>query len=234
MKPNLIVSPVIKFPIDAATRIADEINNLLKKKSSISIALSGGNTPRAVNKELTKQDIDWGKISLYWSDERMVSHDNIDSNYRMNYDSLLNCIKKSIKGTFAIPYNKSSEVSANLYENILFDNLGDNPKIDICLLGMGDDGHIASLFPHQDYDDSRLAVASISPNKPANRVSLTIPFIAKSTKIFVMINGKTKAERISEVISGKSDLPAAKLFKLRPDIIWLLDTEAAYCLTIPG
>ncbi|MEI6520888.1 MAG: 6-phosphogluconolactonase [bacterium] len=234
MTPNLIVSPAIKFPVEAATRIADEINDILKNKSSIRIALSGGNTPRAVNKELVKHDIDWSKVNLYWGDERMVPHTNIDSNYRMNHDSLINCIKQQPMGIYAIPYNKSSEMAAELYDNILHESLGDDLKIDIILLGMGDDGHIASLFPGQKYDDSRFAVASISPKIPANRVSLSLPFIAKAAKIFVMINGNTKAERIADVLNGKSDVPAAKLYRLRPDIIWLLDSAAAHCLTMPG
>ncbi len=222
------------FPNNAAKLINDEIIQLIKKQKIVRIAFAGGNTPRDVNTILSEMNIPWDKIYLCWGDERMVPHDDSDSNYRMTNDSLIKYITMPPKGIFPIPFNKDPEIAAKSYENLLKNNLGDDCKIDIMLLGMGTDGHIASLFPNQNYNDNRIVVASVSPIEPSQRVSMSLAFIAKSTKIFIMINGESKAKIIEEIFAGKSGVPAAMLYKLRPDIIWLLDSSAAQFLTTGG
>ncbi len=208
--------------------------NRIEKAGKVNISLSGGSTPKAIFDELASNyatHIDWSKVFLFWGDERCVAPTDEQSNYLMTYNHLLSKVNIPETNIFRVKGEWSVEDAVSDYEIILKNNLplvNDIPQFDIMLLGMGDDGHTASIFPdHIDlWDNDTLCVEAEHPETQQKRVSLTGKVINNSKEIFFLVTGQTKANIVEAIINQKNDYlkyPASRV--LNP--IWLLDSLAA-------
>ena len=212
------------------------------------IAISGGNTPKrtfelmADPAEKFATAMPWTLIELYWVDERTVPPDNKDSNYHMTREALLNKVPLKAENIFRIEGELDPEQAAARYESAIRNHLrlegAQGPRFDVLALGMGDDGHTASLFPHTDAINElgRIAVANQVPQKDTWRVTLTWPVINEARDVFFLIAGKDKAQPLYDVLLGKYDpetLPSQLIRPRSGRLLMLLDRDAAALLPRP-
>lgn len=216
--------------------IAAAAQEAIAKRGFFSIALSGGSTPRALYQSLAADEsIDWPKWWLLWGDERTVPPDHVESNYRMVRETLLDRIStppglvlSPVAGEFAL---LPPEEQAQAYEAALRAEFGaELPQIDLNLLGMGADGHTASLFPFTFAlrERQRLFVANDVAKLNSTRLTMTLPLIEASRQILFLVCGADKAPALHEVLHGKHDpshYPAQFLRDL-PNVTWLVDEAA--------
>jgi len=212
------------------------------------IAISGGSTPKRTFELLANPAekfvtaMPWAKIELYWVDERMVPPDDQDSNYHMTREALLDKVPLKPEQIFRIEGELEPEQAAARYESAIRNHLrlegAQGPCFDVLALGMGDDGHTASLFPHTAAIDEmiRIAVANYVPQKDTWRVTLTWPVINEARDVFFLIAGKDKAEPLHQVLQGKYDQETFPSQLIRPRngrLLMLLDKDAAALLPTP-
>ena len=216
----------------AARHIVDTLSKVLESRDRASLVLTGGSTPRLTYTVLAERHhdaLDWSRVDLFMGDERFVPFDHADSNYRMVKESLLTGIKPG--NVFPMPTNEESPTrAADVYERTLRDYfVGARPVFDLQLLGLGDDAHVASLFPGSPYLDEaeRLVLATTAPAESPvrDRITLTFPAINASRRIFFIVAGANKREAILRTIES-GDTPAARVHP-REDLIWLVDEAAA-------
>jgi 6-phosphogluconolactonase len=193
---------------------------------TFSIALSGGETARACYEHLAEtagSQVDWWKVDVYWGDERCVPHDHKDSNYRLAREALLDRV-----GAANATHLMRCAEGPDPYQL----RLGELGRIDLVHLGMGADGHTASLFPRSpalDADPGRLVTMNEDPSgtHPYRRMTLTFAGIARANLVVVTVAGEEKAEALAAVAAGE-DLPAARIKADR--VVWLVDPAAASAL----
>lgn len=193
------------------------------------VALSGGNTPKAIFQELlTRQaEVDWSRVLLFWSDERAVAPTDAESNYKMAMDAAFSHLIPA-DHIFRMYAELDLEEEARKYEIIIKSRV---KAFDLVMLGMGDDGHTASLFPHTKALDitGRLVAANDVPQKRCRRMTLTYDGIAYSRLVVFYVFGKNKASMVKQVLQGSYDFheyPSQRVHAL-----WLLDKSAASLLT---
>lgn len=206
------------------------------------VAISGGTTPKRMFALLADpgqpflQQVPWDKLELYWVDERCVGPDDADSNYRMTREQLLSRVPLPPDKIFRMEGELEPEEAAAKYETYLRNNFrlegAQAPAFDLIFLGMGDDGHTASLFPHTDAINElgRLVVANHVPQKDTWRVTLTAPVINQGKRVVFLIEGGAKADKLHEVLLGDYDPEALPSQMIRPEsghLYLLLDAEAA-------
>ncbi len=185
----------IDFCVDYFFWIAEES---IKDHGFFAIALSGGNTPKAIYQEITSERhakrVDWSKVLLFWSDERCVPPTHPDSNFKMAMDAGFAKVPIKPDQIFRMEAEKDFEEAALKYEEIIKKTLPSN-SFDLILLGMGDDGHTASLFPktHGLHAHSRLVIANYIPKLEAWRLTLTFECINAARHIAIVVMGKSKA-----------------------------------------
>lgn len=209
------------------------------------IAISGGSTPKrtfelmANPAEKFAAAMPWAQVELYWVDERTVPPDNKDSNYRMTREALLDRVPLKPGNIFRIEGELDPEEAAARYESAIRNHLrlegAEGPRFDVLALGMGDDGHTASLFPHTAAINEmiRIAVANQVPQKDTWRVTLTWPVINQAHDVFFLIAGRDKAQPVHDVLLGKYDPEVLPSQLIRPSngrLLMLLDTDAAALL----
>ncbi len=216
----------------AARHIVDTLSKVLDSRDRASLVLTGGSTPRETYTILANEhnaSLDWQRVDLFMGDERYVPHDHADSNYRMVKESLLTGIKPG--NIYPMPTEEESpERAAEVYERTLRDYfIGARPVFDVTLLGLGDDAHVASLFPGSPFLDEaeRLVLATKAPAESPvrDRITLTFPAINASRRIFFIVAGAHKREAILRTLES-GDTPAARVHP-REDLIWLVDEDAA-------
>ena len=169
---------------------------LMRKKQNkrFSFVLTGGESPRKLYKKLSKIDIDWNNIDLFWGDERYVSHQSKDSNYRLAFNEFIKKIKLDKKNIFPIKTNKSiSKASAEYSSTVTKYFKYKKISFDYCLLGMGNDGHIASLFPGSENLYKKFVTKPII-RKDFKRITLGLNIINNSKKILLWLNNKSKSK----------------------------------------
>ena len=211
----------------------------------VRIAISGGSTPKAAFQLLGDRDqpwrsrMPWDKLDLYWVDERTVGPDDSESNYRMTREALLDHVPLKAEQIHRIEGELEPEAAAARYESELrysFRPAGaEIPRFDLVELGMGDDGHTASLFPNTQglHETSRLVIANHVPQKDAWRVTLTWPVINRARSVFFLIAGADKANVLSEVLTGPQDperLPSQLIWPVSGILTLILDRAAAALL----
>lgn len=189
---------------------------------TFSVALSGGDTARTCYERLADvgDEIDWWKVDVYWGDERCVPHDHADSNYRLARESLLDRV-----GAANATYLMRCAEGPDAYQL----RLGDLGRLDLVHLGLGPDGHTASLFPDSaalDADPGRLVAMNDDPtgHNPYRRMTLTLGGIARANLVLVTVSGAEKAEALAAV-AADDQLPGARISAER--IVWLVDPAAA-------
>ncbi|CAH9018493.1 6-phosphogluconolactonase [Candidatus Nitrosacidococcus sp. I8] len=214
-----------------------EVANLaISQKGSFHVALSGGNTPKGLYKLLANtpyiNEIDWQKVYIYFGDERYVPMDDKESNYRMARESFLDQIPIPPYQIFRIPTeDPNPQVSADSYAELLKNYLPDQSKFDLILLGVGSDGHTASLFPHTSILEvrDRLVAAVYVEKLNTWRISITYPLIEQAHQVFFLASGIGKSLVIANILKnleGK-DYPIQLLLQAKEEVVWYLDKQAA-------
>jgi len=213
-----------------------------KENRPISVALSGGSTPKRIFEYLAtncRDLIDWKKILVFWGDERCVSPENLESNFRMARESLLDHVPIEKSNIFRIMGETDPNYEAGRYSEIVCQRVAsrDNiPSFDIFMLGLGEDGHTASIFPdslHLLVSDKLYEVAE-NPSSGQKRITATMKIINHSRTVVFFANGMAKAEIVARVIGreqGWERLPAAMVNPGKGDLLWLLDKDAALYLS---
>jgi 6-phosphogluconolactonase len=189
------------------------------------------------------EQVPWKKLFLYWVDERCVPPDHPESNFRMTREAMLDKVPLPPAQVFRMEGELDPEAAANRYETVLRNTMrlegAELPSFDLVLLGMGDDGHTASLFPHTDAIDQlgRLVVANHVPQKDAWRITLTWPVLNQGREVAFLIEGAGKTEVLAEVFLGPRDperLPAQLIRPASGHLALLLDAAAAAKLPPPS
>ena len=201
------------------------------------VSLSGGSTPKTLYSLLASDDFrkrfPWERVSWYWGDERFVAYDHPDSNYRMTREAMLAKAPVPPENVHPVPADGTPEEAARRYERTLREAYGTatldpaRPLFDITLLGLGADGHTASLLPGQPVLDERTRwVMAVSHGRPEVRITMTYPAIDSSRSVAFLVAGREKAAILNTIRGGDSALPAARV---RPvgDLIWFVDKAAA-------
>lgn len=224
-----------------AQTAADEVLRAAQAANDrFTLALSGGSTPKHLYQRLAAADfaarLDWPRVHLFWGDERCVPPDDPASNYRLARETLLDHLSIPSVNIHRIPGEQEPAQAAARYDRRLRDFFGGLPRFDLILLGLGDDGHIASLFPHTPalQERHRYAVHSTAPVPPIHRVTLTLPVINAAARVLFLVSGAGKAAILRRVLEGEAtadDLPAQLIRPARGEVIWLVDESAARLLS---
>ena len=216
----------------ASDLIAQIIKSTLKIKSKAKIALCGGSTPKAAYSLLGKKNIDWMNVDLFLGDERWVDNKSLDSNCFLLNNSLFKEGNPSLEASFFAVSTvdlSSPDESANDYETILKNNLdGDPPKFDLILLGLGDDGHTASLFPGSDALFERDSLITVGEGKGHKRITFTSKLLSSADKVVFLISGSAKQTALKRLLdqSESWERTPAKLVAPHSEIIILADKDA--------
>ncbi len=241
---------IIKCPgTDDLSRRAAELFMALAKQAGqnagrFAVALSGGSTPKALYSLLASPQyagsLEWSNVHFFWGDERCVPPDHPESNYRMVEDTLLSKIQIPRENIHRMAGELAPEVAAARYEAELqsFFQTGKSawPRFDLILLGLGEDGHTASLFPGSDGldEDKQLVAAAYVEKLKAHRITLTLPVLNRAARIIYLVAGSSKAQILAKLLRGDPDcrkFPAGRVNPTEGKLTWLVDDAAAALLS---
>lgn len=193
------------------------------------VALSGGNTPKKLYELLAtpefSNNINWKKVFIFFSDERYVPHSDTDSNFNMASNALLTHIAIPKKNIFAIPVSSTPAKDALAYEASVKQMTGDAKfAFDLVLLGMGADGHTASLFPHNEIlnEKKRLVKEVFVKEKNMYRISFCLPLINRAKHVLLLVSGEEKKQVITKIIAKRKTADLLPVQLLKGDITWML------------
>ncbi len=225
---------------EVAKAVVGVMEETVSRKGSCSVALSGGSTPRRLYELLAtvhRDRVPWAALCLFWCDERYVPPDDPRSNFRLVRETLLDHPAGESVSVHPMPTDSADPDAAALaYEDTLRRHLpelpGDWPELDLALLGLGADGHIASLFPGSDAVDevSRQVLAVTAPAEPPRRLTLTLPVLQRANRVYILVAGHEKAPAVSRALAGSAAPrmePTAGLGFARGEVVWWLDRGAA-------
>ena len=205
----------------------------IEQKGSFFVALSGGSTPKKIFEKLTspkfRDSLAWSNVFLYWSDERSVGPDDPDSNYKMAMDSGFSKLHIPKEQIFRMKAESNIEKHAKEYQELIQKKL-QNKGFDLIMLGMGDDGHTASLFPKTEALSitDRWVVANKVPQKSTTRMTFTYPLINKAENIVFYVMGSKKSQQIYNVLTDKNHTyPSSKVGTKEHNATFILDEEAS-------
>ena len=224
----------------AAERFVDSAARCIREHERFAVALAGGTTPRRAYELLSsdqfRQRVDWAHVHLFFGDERMVPADSDQSNYRMVRAALISRVALPNENVHPIAGDIAAAHSARAYEAELkkFFGAGQLPRFDLMWLGMGVDGHTASLFHGGDGSpgDPDWVVATVNPDSGQARVSLSLKVINCAARIDFLVTGKDKAATLAKVLrdADQKKLPAQKVAPVNGSLQWLVDCDAASLL----
>ena len=207
-------------------------------QSPETVALSGGSTPKLMYQILADQfrdQVPWSNIHFFWSDERHVPPDHAESNYRMAHEALLSRVPVSTNNVHRIRgENPNAADAASEYEQTLIQVTNQPlPSLDLILLGLGTDGHTASIFPGSEvlHETKRLVAAPWVEKFKTHRITMTLPLINNAAAILFVVSGAEKAEIVKEILEGEEKYPAQAVKPTQGELIWMLDKDAARLLT---
>lgn len=241
----LVVADAAALAAQAAEEITRAAEQAATTRGVARIAVSGGSTPKAAFQLLAdpaqpwRARMPWEKLQLFWVDERCVPPDDADSNYRMTREALLDKVPLKPEQVHRMEGELDPEEAAARYESLLRNTFrlegAETPRFDLVALGMGPDGHTASLFPYTNaiHEMGRLTVANHVPQKNTWRLTLTWPVINAAASVFFLIGGTDKAETVHEVFTGKRDverLPSQLIWPASGILTLILDHAAAALL----
>jgi 6-phosphogluconolactonase len=231
---------VLQDPRALAERAAEGFTSLagqtLLTRSMFTVALAGGSTPQEMYTRLATAKIDWEHVHFFWGDERCVPPSSTDSNFRMANEALLGSIPIEGENIHRIPGELPAEEAALEYEKVLRRFFGNQtPHFDLVLLGLGGDGHTASLFPGNPalHEKKRWTAAvrhDVPPPPRVDRVTLTLPVLNAACQVLFLVSGAEKADRLAQVLNGPSQpdlLPAQAVRPIHGTVRWLVDQAAA-------
>ena len=227
---------------ESARRFAGLAAEALRARGRFSVALSGGATPRRLHEILAappfRDAVDWARVEFFQGDERGVPPDHADSNWGMACRTLLDPVGAPAERRHRMEAERADrDAAARDYERELAGVLGEGkdgapPRLDLVLLGMGDDAHTASLFPGADAlgERRRWVVPARSPRPPHERLTLTFPMIDRARCVLFLVAGAAKAEPLAAVLEGPSDperLPSQRVAPTDGALLWIVDEAAA-------
>jgi 6-phosphogluconolactonase len=217
----------------ALTLVLEKIDTTLAQSDRCTIALSGGSTPKPLYEALSSQPLDWGKIHIFWGDERYVSPDHPDSNQRMARLAWLDRVPIPPDNLHPMPTaSQDPALDAVKCENEIrqwFGVLAPHlPIFDIVLLGMGDDGHTASLFPHTEALTVIDRCITVGDKDGQPRLTFTAPLINQSRTVIFVVAGESKRPALRQIFAPTADPMAypSRLIEPEGELWWLLDRSA--------
>ncbi len=218
------------------------LKDILKTENRVTIALSGGSTPKSLFNYWAKNhsnDIDWKSVFLFWGDERCVPPTDEQSNYKMTKDHLISHIPIPEENIFRIMGENNPAEEAVRYADVLkkeVDMVDNIPSFDLVMLGMGDDGHTASIFPHEMHlwESNENCVVATHPESGQKRVSITGKVINNAKRVAFLVTGSNKADKVKSIIDYQDEVmdlyPAARVNPKSGNLLWFMDKEAAKLL----
>jgi 6-phosphogluconolactonase len=241
-----ILANVEEIAQAAASEFIHQTAEAVRTKGFFTVALSGGSTPKSLysllaseSKSAFRAQVQWNKVHFFWGDERHVPPDHPDSNYRMAYEVMLSKVPVPPENVHRIKAeNPDAGRVAEDYEQVLREffrlELGQLPRFDLILLGMGPDGHTASLFPGTDVilERKRYVAAPWVEKFNAYRITLTPPALNNAACVIFLVTGEEKAETLRVVLQGDYQperFPAQLIRPTNGRLLWLVD-QAAACL----
>ncbi len=236
--------------LDSASSVAESgalhfvriCNSSIKANGNFSVVLSGGSTPKGMLSLLAtdeyKKQVPWDKCHFFWGDERSVPPTHADSNFKMATDSLLSHVPVIASQIYRMEAEKADiNQAAQEYQNKIatffsVPNSSSPPQFDLLYLGMGPDGHTASLFPDTNAlgEKSKWVVSNFVPKFNTNRMTFTYPMINQAKNVIFLVAGKDKVASLKEVLEGKPNLetyPSQGINPSHGSLLWLLDVDAS-------
>ncbi len=210
----------------AAERIVQAAQQAIAARGRFTLALSGGSTPRATYRRLASLPLDWARVHLFWGDERAVPPDDPQSNYRMAREALIDHVSIPAGNVHRIPAELPPEEAARRYQAELEVFFGGAARFDLVLLGLGADGHTASLFPGVAVPDDRLVAAVHVPQMDTWRITLTPKAINAAQEIVFLVSGAGKRPALRAVQDGPHQPDHLPAQTIRREAMWLCDREA--------
>jgi 6-phosphogluconolactonase len=244
-EPEVIICPDPEaLAFEAAEQVLRAGADAIAQRGRFMLALSGGSTPEATYSRLAEPEraarFDWAKTYFLFGDERFVPQDDTRSNYLLATRAMLSKVPVAVDHIFPIPTNRPTPAdSAAAYVHKLAQAFGippdgPPPRFDLVLLGLGDDGHTCSLFPHASSLHEEQAWVTSSPPgtlpPPVDRVTLTFPVLNAARRVLFLVAGGRKAAVVRDVLEGRppaSERPAAGVRPTDGALVWLLDAAAA-------
>jgi 6-phosphogluconolactonase len=228
MSPSLLRTA--HFADDAVALILDAAGNAIERRGIFRLALAGGNTPRIVHAALVANDrgLDWSKWQFTFGDERCVPPESADSNYRMAKETLFDRVSVPEGNIFRVRGEIAPEQAARDYEARLAavaSRFGEPRYVhDLILLGMGEDGHTASLFPGSAALDEvgRNVIPATGPKPPPQRITMTFPLLNAARRVCFLVNDAGKIPLVESILAGGSSLPAARVQPASGRVVWLV------------
>lgn len=229
----------------AAERFVEQAGSAIAGKGRFSVVLAGGSTPKALYRRLAADPfagaIDWTRVHVFWGDERTVPPDHMDSNFRMAHDSLLSRLPIPVRNIHRISGEADPQEAAQDYDQTLRSFFADaHACFDLVLLGMGDDGHTASLFPGSEAVEKevkglqgRWVVANYVEKLATWRITMTTLPINGAAHVIFLVSGEEKAGTLQQVLNGPYQPRAFPSQLIRPHngrITWMLDADAAHLI----
>ena len=223
----------------AAELFIETCAQAITERGRFLVALSGGNTPTELFKLLAqspyREQTDWTRAHVFWGDERCVPIEDLENSYRQAKDVLLKHVAIPVENIHRFESDLEPAEAAKDYARVLKQFASpplDWPRFDLVLLGMGEDGHTASLFPGSDVNVSSptLAVTAQYQNRPANRITLTPLVFNSARRIIFLVNGASKSQTLTNVLYGEylpEKLPAQRIRPTDGEVIWMVDQLAA-------
>jgi 6-phosphogluconolactonase len=236
---NLIIpgseTQTVQFCVDQFIEVAQQA---IGSHGFFTVALSGGSTPNAIFKALSHPKnvakVDWDHVFCFWSDERSVPPNHSENNYQAAMQAGIGSLPIPKNHIFRMHAESDIEENAKNYEKHIQDHVPEG-RFDLIMLGMGDDGHTASLFPrtHGLHTKDRWVTANYVPQKKTWRMSLTFACIEQAHLTCIYVMGKNKADTVARVLNGPYDpdnLPAQRVGTTHRKVLWILDEAAAFKL----
>ncbi len=230
---------------EAARRWVQIAQEAVKARGAFHLALSGGETPRLLYQLIAspswQEEIPWDQSHVFWGDEQRVPASDLESNYHMVHEALLDHIPIPPDQIYRMPREELANSAMRNYEDRLRRCFGlehgEWPRFDLILLGMGEDGHIASIFPgtRAVSDLSRMVLVYEVPKLQAERMTLTLPVLNNARHILLLVTGESRAEILETILTGPhrpSTYPAQAIVPRDGKLIWLVDAAAASRLSL--
>lgn len=226
----------------AAEAFVKNAQEAIARSGRFAVALAGGSTPKRLYRLLADapycHQIDWGRLLILWSDERAVPPDHPDSNYKMAWDALLCRVPIDptrvlrMRGEAPDADQAAADYQQQIAAAMAVPDDGPAPRLDLILLGIGDDGHTASLFPFTKalQEPRRWVAANLVPQKQMNRLTMTLPILNRARRVVFLVTGANKAIVLREILEGPPEtgrLPAQAVQPIDGQLIWMVDREAA-------
>jgi 6-phosphogluconolactonase len=221
-----------------ADLFADIAKDCVSNYDRFSVAVSGGSTPRAMHCLLAQEpflsEVPWNKTHIFWVDDRCVPHDDPASNFGAARSDLIALVPIPAENVHPIPVDTPPQKGALKYQNDILDFFnpanGEIPCFDLIIMGIGRDGHIASLFPGcKELEEKKRLIVPVKGGDPfVHRLTMTLPILNNARETIFLVSGSNKAEIVKEIFYKKdSCLPAQMIKPANGNLTWLMDSEAA-------